>query len=241
MLNVHSIESFGAHEGPGLRLVVFLQKCNFKCLYCHNPDTIEYKLNKQMPTDQIIKMLEDGKPYYHPKGGITFSGGEPTLQAKDILEVFKIAKNLGYHTCLDSNGSILNDDVKELLKYTDLVLLDVKHIDKNKHFKLTGQYNTGPIKMAKYLSENNVNVWLRYVLVPGYSDDLEDVKNWCKTFANYQNIEKAEILPYHALGRYKYKPLNWEYKLDNVQPPSKELVEQVETIFKEYFNKVVVR
>lgn len=241
MLNYHSIETFGAHEGPGLRLVIFLQGCHFKCLYCHNPDTIDCKTNKTITTQEVIERLEQGRPYYGTRGGITFSGGEPTIQAKHILPVFKKAKELGFSTCLDSNGSILDDDIKELFKYTDLVLLDVKHIDEKKHLKLTSQSNKPTLQTAEYLEKNNVKMWLRYVLVPTYSDDPEDIENWCQTFTDYKNIERAEILPYHNLGEYKYKELGWDYKLKGIKPPDKEQISAAEDIFKQYFKTVVVR
>jgi len=241
MLNYHSIETFGAHEGPGLRLVIFLQGCQFKCLYCHNPDTIECKKNKEISGDEIIKRLENGREYYFPKGGITFSGGEPTLQSSEILSVFKKAKKLGFNTCLDSNGAILNESTKKLLEYTDLVLLDVKHIDNKKHKILTGASNKQTLKTAEYLEKNNIKMWLRYVLVPEFSDDINDVKKWCEHFRNYKNIEKAEILPYHALGEHKYEELSWEYKLKNIKPPTPEKISEVEKIFQKYFKKVVVR
>lgn len=241
MLNYHSIETFGAHEGPGLRLVVFLQGCQFKCLYCHNPDTIECKKNKEISAEEVIQRLENGREYYFPKGGITFSGGEPTLQSAEILEIFKQAKKLGYNTCLDSNGFILNEATKKLFEYTDLVLLDVKHIDSAKHKILTGQSNIQTLKTAEYLHEKNIKIWLRYVLVPNYSDNIDDVKKWCEHFTNYKNIEKAEILPYHNLGEHKYEELGWEYKLKGIKPPLSETVERVEKIFQKYFTKVIVR
>jgi pyruvate formate lyase activating enzyme len=241
MLNYHSIETFGAHEGPGIRLVIFLQGCSFKCLYCHNPDTIECKKNKEISRDEIIKKLENGRAYYFPKGGITFSGGEPTLQSSEILSVFKKAKELGFNTCLDTNGSILNESTKKLLEYTDLVLLDVKHIDNKKHKILTGVSNKQTLKTAEYLEKNNIKMWLRYVLVPEFSDDISDIKKWCEYFINYKNIEKVEILPYHTLGEHKYEELGWEYKLKNIKPPTPEKILEVEKIFKKYFKKVVIR
>lgn len=241
MLNVHSIETFGAHEGPGLRLVIFLQGCGYKCLYCHNPDTIQIKQNTLISGADILKRLEDGKPYYHPKGGLTFSGGEPTLQAAKILPVFKEAKARGFNTCLDSNGEVFTDKTKALYEYTDLVLLDIKQINNEKHKILTGQQNKKALKTAAYLRDIGVKVWLRYVLVPGYSDNKADIEQWCQHFTDYANIEKAEILPYHALGEHKYENLNMEYQLKGVQPPTDEKLAETEQIFKQYFNQVVVR
>jgi len=163
------------------------------------------------------------------------------LQSSEILSVFKKAKELGFNTCLDTNGSILNESTKKLLEYTDLVLLDVKHIDNKKHKILTGVSNKQTLKTAEYLEKNNIKMWLRYVLVPEFSDDISDIKKWCEYFINYKNIEKVEILPYHTLGEHKYEELGWEYKLKNIKPPTPEKILEVEKIFKKYFKKVVIR
>ncbi len=241
MFNFHSFETFGTQDGPGIRLVVFLQGCDFKCLYCHNPDTISCEMNKEINEDVIIEQLEKGKEFYKRGGGLTVSGGEPTIQAGSLIKLFQKAHSLGYHCCLDTNGSIFNDITKKLFLNTDLVLLDVKHIDERKHKIITGKSNKETLKTAKFLEENNIKMWLRYVLVPNFSDDLNDVENWAKHFTDYKNIERVEVLPYHTLGKHKYKELGWEYKLEGVEPPSAEKIKKVEKIFKKYLKKVVIR
>jgi len=234
MLNVHSIETFGTNEGPGIRLVVFVQGCGFNCVYCHNPDTIEMKENKLMSADDILKLLEKGRTYYAQNGGLTVSGGEPSLQAAYLTEVFKLAKANGFNTSLDTNGFIFNEDVKRLWEQTDLVLLDVKHIDNDWHIKVTGKPNTQTLKTAEYLENIGKKMWLRYVLVPGLTDQEEFLEQWAKHFMNYKNIERVEILPYHTLGVYKYKELGLKYNLEGVKTPSAEVVQKAKSIFEKY-------
>lgn len=240
MLKVHSYESMGTFDGPGLRLVVFLQGCNFKCLYCANPDTITLKGGTPTETEEIVKLAISQKAFFGKKGGVTVSGGEPTLQAKGLVELFKRLKEEGIHTCIDSNGSVYNDDVEELLNYVDLVLLDIKHFDVTLHKNLTEQPNTKTLEMAKRLEERGTKFWLRYVLVPGYTDQQEHMHAMGQFFANFQHIEKLEILPYHKLGMHKYEHLGMEYKLMNVKENSTDQLELAKSIFEKYFKLVVV-
>lgn len=242
-LYIHSIETFGAHEGPGLRLVVFLQGCNFACLYCHNPDTksLPCQDSKTISNEEILDILDKNKEYYK-NGGITVSGGEPTLQAKALSKLFLELKNNGYHTALDTNGSVFNDDVRELLDYTDLVLLDVKHINPEKHKQLTGRSNQKTLEFADYLEKTKKPFWLRYVLVPGLTDGEEDLRVWAKHFGSFESLQRVEILPYHTLGVYKYEQLGQKYCLKGVEPPKKEQVQKAKNIFEEYLgSKVFVR
>ncbi len=239
MLNYHSLETFGTHEGPGIRLVLFLQGCHFKCLYCHNPDTIDPKAGKPLEEKKVLELLEKGRGYYQSKGGLTVSGGEPCLQAKELTPLFKKVKENGFRTALDTNGYILTDDVKKLLEYTDLVLLDVKHIDNDWHKKITGRPNTSTLKTADYLREINKSTWLRYVLVPGYSDQPEFLEEWAKHFENYENVDRVEILPYHTLGAYKYKELGMKYELEGVKTPTPEEINRAKEIFGKYLGKKV--
>lgn len=238
MINIHSIETFGTHEGPGIRLVLFLQGCNFRCLYCHNPDTQPLHGGEKMGIKKILALLENEKNYFAGKGGLTVSGGEPTLQAKELIKIFEKVKERGFHTALDTNGSMLNEDVKKLYSLTDLVILDVKHIDNTWHKKITGCGNEGVLKSALYREESGKPMWLRYVLVPGYSDQARYIDEWGKYFHNYKSVERVEIIPYHTLGKHKYAPLGKEYKLKDVQSPTSEEVEKARGILEKYFNEV---
>lgn len=240
MIQVHSYESMGTFDGPGLRLVVFLQGCPFRCLYCANPDTIDVKGGTPTPPEDILQMAIDQKPFFGKKGGITFSGGEPTLQAEALIPLFKDLKANGIHICLDSNGGILNEKVKELLSLTDLVLLDIKEFDPERHKKLTGCSNVQTLRTAAWLEENERPFWLRYVLVPGYSDFEEDIRNLGKHLGHYKNIQRVEILPYHRLGVHKYEAMGWEYKMKEVKENTPEQLQQAERLFKEYFTTVIV-
>ncbi|MCI1683968.1 MAG: pyruvate formate-lyase-activating protein [Bacteroides sp.] len=240
MINVHSYESMGTFDGPGLRLVVFLQGCRFRCLYCANPDTIALNGGTPTPPEEILKMAVSQKPFFGKKGGITFSGGEPTLQAAALLPLFEELKANDIHICLDSNGGIWNDQVEKLLGLTDLVLLDVKEFNPERHFNLTGKSNEQTLQTAKWLEEHQHPFWLRYVLVPGYSDSEEDIRGLGEHFDSYKSIQRVEILPYHRLGVHKYEAMGWEYKLKEVKENTPEQLEQAQKLFNEYFQTVVV-
>jgi len=240
MLNVHSIESMGTYDGPGIRLVVFVQGCGFRCLYCANPDTISHKGGKQTETSELVKLADSQRPFFGKLGGVTVSGGEPILQAKGVSELFQALKKEDINTCIDTNGNAFNDDVKEMLEHTDLVLLDIKHIDPVKHKVLTERENATPLKFADYLQEKNIRTCLRYVLVPGYSDQEESLHDLGKHFANREHVERIEIQPYHQLGVHKYEHLDMEYKLEGVPENSPEQIEKAKTIFEQYFKEVIV-
>lgn len=240
MLKVHSYESMGTFDGPGLRLVVFLQGCNFACLYCANPDTITTKGGTPTDIEEIVGMAISQKAFFGKKGGVTISGGEPTLQAKWLIPLFKRLKEEGINTCIDSNGSFLNDDVKELLKYVDLVLLDIKHIDDDQHRKVTKQSNRKTLEFADYLKNNNIKVWLRYVLVPGLTNQDEWLAKLGQHFKDHPNIERLEILPYHTLGKHKYEHLNMKYELEGIPENTKEQLKHAKELLKPFFKKVVV-
>ena len=241
MIRVHSYESVGTYDGPGIRLVVFLQGCNFRCLYCANPDTIYAKgESKETAPEEILKMAVSQKPFFGKKGGITFSGGEPTFQAKALVPLFKMLKEAGIHICVDTNGSIWNEDVKELLSLADLVLLDVKQFNPNRHRILTERSNEQTLRTAAWLEENGKPFWLRYVLVQGYSAFKEDMEALGEHFKDYKQIERVEILPYHTLGVHKYEAMNMEYKLKNVEYNTPEQLEDAKNIFQKYFKTVYV-
>ncbi len=230
----------GTFDGPGLRLVVFLQGCPFRCLYCANPDTIEMKGGKATPMQEILDMAVSQKAFFGKRGGVTFSGGEPTVQAEELIPLVKALKAHGIHTCLDSNGGVWNKHVEELLSLVDLVLLDIKQIDPERHLTLTSRSNEQTLRTAAWLEEHNHPFWVRYVLVPGYSDAEEDIRTLGKRLGAYRNIERVEVLPYHRLGVHKYEAMGWEYKLEEVRENSPEQLKRAEALFKEYFPTVVV-
>ena len=239
MIRVHSYESLGTYDGPGIRLVVFLQGCNFRCLYCANPDTIDAKgESKETAPEDILKMAISQKPFFGKKGGITFSGGEPTFQAKALIPLFRMLKEAGIHICVDTNGGIWNEDVKELLSLADLVLLDIKEFNDARHKILTERSNAQTLKTAAWLEENQKPFWLRYVLVPGYSFFREDIEALGDHFKDYQSIQRIEILPYHTLGVHKYEAMNMEYKLKNVKQNTPEQLEEAKALFEKFFKTV---
>ena len=241
MIRIHSYESLGTYDGPGIRLVVFLQGCNFRCLYCANPDTIDAKgESKETAPEDILKMAISQKPFFGKKGGITFSGGEPTFQAKVLIPLFRMLKEAGIHICVDTNGGIWNEDVKELLSLADLVLLDIKEFNDARHKILTERSNAQTLKTAAWLEENQKPFWLRYVLVPGYSFFREDIEALGDHFKDYQSIQRIEILPYHTLGVHKYEAMNMEYKLKNVKQNTPEQLEEAKALFEKYFKTVYV-
>lgn len=229
---IHSIESFGTVDGPGIRFVIFMQGCTLKCKYCHNRDTWNTKSGTSTSVQELVKEILNYKSYMdNSGGGVTVSGGEPLLQAEFVTELFKKLKSLGIHTALDTAGSIpISDKIKELLKYTDLVLLDIKHIDDSKSINLTGFSNKNNLDFAKYLSNKKIPVWIRQVLVPGYTDDKFDLQELKKFIDTLENIEKVEILPYHNLGKFKWEEIGEKYELEDVVPPSYEDIKKAEQI-----------
>jgi pyruvate formate lyase activating enzyme len=240
-MKVHSIETFGTHEGPGIRLVIFTQGCHFRCLYCHNPDTQSLLGGTEMSVPILVKLAEKQKTYFGKEGGVTVSGGEPTIHAKELIKLFKALHKKNIHTALDTNGAFLDDDTKKLYAETDLLLLDIKHIDESKHQTLTGMSNENTLALAAYRESTGKPMWLRCVLVPGYSDDEADLVALGQHFKTYHSIERMEILPYHTLGAYKYEKLGRKNPLESVSMPSREMIEKTRAIFERYFKRVTVR
>lgn len=236
IIKVHSYESLGTYDGPGLRLVVFLQGCPFRCLYCANPDTISFEGGTPTDHNEILQKALSEKPFFGRRGGITFSGGEPTAQAEALVPLFRSLKDNGIHICIDSNGGIWNSNVETLLSLADLVLLDIKEFNPERHKSLTGCDNSRTLRTAAWLEEHNKPFWLRYVLVPGYSDFEEDIRALCAHFKDYRMIQKLEILPYHTLGSHKYESLGKEYALKDVPLNTPEQLERAKSIFEEYFD-----
>ena len=228
---VHSLESFGSVDGPGVRYVIFLSGCAMRCQFCHNPDTWKMGGGDEVTADEILKRALRFKPYWGKDGGITISGGEPLLQIDFVIELFKKAKELGINTCIDTAGNPFTKEdpffskFEELMKYTDLLLLDLKEINPTRHKDLTGFDNSNIIEMAKYLSEINKPVWIRHVLVPEHSDFDEDLDALGDFIDTLSNVDRVEILPYHTLGKFKWENLGIPYTLESISPPSAERIE----------------
>ena len=229
--HIHSTESFGAADGPGVRFIVFMQGCHMRCRYCHNPDTWKMDGGDEVTADEILKRALRFKPYWGKDGGITISGGEPLLQIDFVIELFKKAKELGINTCIDTAGNPFTKEepffskFEELMKYIDLLLLDLKEINPTRHKDLTGFDNSNIIEMAKYLSEINKPVWIRHVLVPEHSDFDEDLDALGDFIDTLSNVDRVEILPYHTLGKFKWENLGIPYTLESISPPSAERIE----------------
>lgn len=229
---IHSTESFGTVDGPGIRFVVFMQGCSLKCKYCHNRDTWDTNSGTTISVSELVKEVLKYKTYIdNSNGGVTVSGGEPLLQTEFVTEFFKELKKLNIHTALDTAGSLpISDKIKELLKYTDLVLLDIKHINNEKAINLTGISNKNNLEFAKYLSNINIPVWIRQVLIPGYTDDKFDLIKLKEFLNTLKNVEKVEILPYHDLGKFKWEKLGDKYELENVKFPTNEDIQKAKNL-----------
>ena len=230
---VHSIESFGTVDGPGIRFVLFLQGCHLKCKYCHNRDTWDINGGEEKTLEEIIEKIKNYKNYITISGGgVTVTGGEPLLQVKFLIELFKTLKKENIHTCIDTAGMVdITDDIKELLQYTDLVLLDIKHIDDEKCKNLVGVSNKKELEFARYLSDNNIKMWIRQVLVPGYTDDEKDLLKLKEFIGTLKTVEKVQILKYHSMGKYKWEKLGLKYSLEGVRDATAEDEERAKKIF----------
>lgn len=230
---IHSFESFGTVDGPGIRFVVFMQGCPMRCLYCHNPDTWGGG-GSSFTAEEVAENALKYKSYFTGGGGVTVSGGEPLLQAEFVTELFKILKARGVHTVLDTSGILFDPEnihkFDELLSVTDLVLLDIKHIDGNEHKKLTGHSNKNVLAFAKYLSDTGKPMWIRHVLVPVITDNDEYLRRLSEFISALKTVEKVEVLPYHNMGEVKYEKLGLDYPLKGTQPPSRERVLNAKSI-----------
>ena len=240
---VHSIESFGSVDGPGIRFIIFLSGCKMRCRYCHNPDTWTMKSDDMRSADELLQQALRFRAYWGKEGGITVSGGEALLQIDFMLELFEKAKALGINTCLDTAAQPFTREepffskFTKLMTLTDLVLLDLKHIDNQEHKKLTGWENNNVLDCARYLSQIQTPVWIRHVLVPNITDNdtyLHDLRDFIKTL---HNVKRIEVLPYHSMGAYKWQKLGLNYTLDHVDSPTRERVENAEKILLSALNK----
>lgn len=230
---VHSFESLGTVDGPGIRFVVFMQGCPMRCKYCHNPDTWEFSGGSKYTAEEVALRALRYKSYIK-NGGVTVSGGEPLMQIDFVTELFIVLKQNGIHTALDTSGIAFNKEntekVQNLLKYTDLVLLDIKHIDDAEHKKLTGLSNAYVLDFAKFLSDSGKDMWIRHVLVDGITDKDEYLHKLKDFISTLKTVKKVEVLPYHTMGEIKYNKLGLEYPLKGVNPPSKQRVENAKQI-----------
>ena len=233
---IHSIESFGSVDGPGIRFVIFMQGCHMRCQFCHNPDTWEMEAGEEKTADELLAQALRYKTYWGASGGITVSGGEPLLQIDFLIELFTKAKAKGVHLTIDTSGHPFTREepffskFNELMKVTDLVMLDIKQIDDAAHKTLTGWTNANILDMARYLSDMGKPIWIRHVLVPGGSDQDEFLKQLDTFIKTLKTVEKIEVLPYHTLGEYKWQELGMEYPLKGVEPPEKERIENAKKL-----------
>ncbi len=231
---IHSTESFGAADGPGLRYVIFVWGCRMRCRYCHNPDTWSAEGGEEFSADEVLKKALRYRNYWKKDGGITVSGGEPLLQIDFLTELFKKAKAEGVNTVIDTAGNPFTREepffskFNELMKYTDLLMLDIKEINPERHKALTGFDNANILDMARYLSDIKKPVWIRHVLVPGHTDFDEDLDALGEFIDSLQNVERVEVLPYHTLGKFKWENLGIKYTLEDVSPPTEERIKNAE-------------
>jgi pyruvate formate lyase activating enzyme len=225
---IHSIESMGLVDGPGVRTVVFFQGCKLRCAYCHNPDTWATEGGTEYTPEELLKKILRFKPYFERSGGgVTFSGGDPLLQPEFLLEMLQLCKEQGIHTTVDTSGYGLGS-YDEILKYTDLVLLDIKHVDDFGYKNLTGRSMHGLNQFLKALDRSNVKVWLRHVVVPGITEGKEHFERLKEIIKDIKNVEKLELLPYHTLGVQKYEKMNIPYRLEGVEPMDKQQTKGME-------------
>ena len=240
-LKVHSIESYGTHDGPGIRLVVFLQGCNLKCLYCQNADTIKKEGGKLIDLDEIVQRAVNMKTYFGKTGGVTISGGEPLLQSKNMIPLFRKLRAEGIHTNIDTNATVANLYAQELIsELADLVMFDVKHTTEDDFKQLTGKHGLQTaIKLITLREQSRKPYWLRYVLIPGYTNHPENLQWLVQQFSGNEYLERLEILPYHKLGQYKWEALGENYQLENVRENTPEEIEQAKALLEPHFKKVI--
>lgn len=232
---IHSLESFGTVDGPGIRFVTFLQGCPLRCAYCHNPDTwdikrdVRYELTPEELLAEVLKYKN-----FIAKGGVTVTGGEPLMQSAFVAEYFRLCKEEGLHTALDTSGIICTEESFRVLDYTDLVLLDIKTINPELHPRLTGVRPEAPLRFLDKLEERQIPTWIRHVIVPGLTDNDADLEALAAYISRYKTVQKAELLPYHTMGTFKYEELGLDYPLKNTEALSKERLDNAKKIFKQH-------
>jgi len=235
---IHSLESFGTVDGPGTRYVVFVQGCPMRCLYCHNPDTWAMTGGKMMDPEYIVEQYERNEPFYQNGGGLTVTGGEPLMQVDFLIDLFTLLKQKNVHTCIDTSGIAFKKDNTEwikkldkLLELTDLIMLDIKHIDPEEHKKLCSQPNDGILDFAEYVSEKGIELWIRHVVVPGITDNDEYLYKLGYFIGGLKSLKALDALPYHTMGKPKYDKLGMEYPLKDTPAMDKNvLIEKKQVI-----------
>lgn len=230
---VHSVETFGTLDGPGIRFVVFLQGCPLRCKYCHNPDTWGCREGKKMYSTEVVSDILKYKNYIKT-GGVTVSGGEPLLQSDFVAEILKLCHDNGIHTCIDTSGIVPVEACKKAVDEADLLLLDIKHIDTEKCKDVTGQGNENALRLLDYCQQHSKDVWIRYVLVTGLTDDKDDIEKMAQYLSGFSVVKKTELLPFHKMGEFKWKQLGLDYTLENTLEPTKDLINEVKNIFSRY-------
>lgn len=229
---IHSIETFGTVDGPGIRFVVFMQGCHLRCKYCHNRDTWDTCGGHIIALNELVQDIERYKNYFITSGGgVTISGGEPLLQVKFLISLFEKLKEKNIHTTIDTSGMVtITDDIKKLISLTDLFLLDIKHINDEKCKELVGFSNKNELEFARFLSNNNKPMWIRQVLIPGITDNEKDLLQLKNFIGSLNTVEKVEILPYHSLGKFKWADLGYKYELENISDASSDDVRRAKEI-----------
>ncbi|MCY6369674.1 pyruvate formate-lyase-activating protein [Clostridium ganghwense] len=227
---IHSFESMGLVDGPGIRNVVFFQGCPLRCLFCHNPDTWNFDEGIEISSEELINKIIKFKPYFKNNGGVTFSGGEPLMQPKFLLEMLKLCKKHNIHTTIDTSGCG-SGNYEEILKYTNLILLDIKHSTNDEFKTLTGVSMKNLIKFIEVINSSHTKVWIRHVIIPGITDSNKHLEKLKEIIKKIKNVEKIEFLPYHTLGIDKYKTLNYDFKLKNLEPMDKNKCKALEQTF----------
>ncbi|NLM74602.1 MAG: pyruvate formate lyase-activating protein [Clostridiaceae bacterium] len=235
---IHSIETCGTLDGPGIRYVIFFQGCPLRCKFCHNPDTWKVNCGKKYTTSNVVEDILKYKNFIK-SGGVTLSGGEPLLQADFAAEILRLCKKHRIHTAVDTSGAIPLNSCKHAVDEADLIMLDIKSIDTYKCRNLTGKGNEDALKLLDYLEHTGKEAWIRHVVVPGITEDYDDIEEMAKYLSKYKVISRVEILPFHKMGEYKWKELNLKYELEDTLPPEKESIEKIKNIVRKYNLEVV--
>ena len=236
---IHSVESCGTVDGPGIRFVIFTQGCPLRCLYCHNPDCRHLEDGKDITVEELVREVKKYRSYFQfSGGGVTISGGEPLMQPQFVQAICQRCQQLDIHTALDTSGYVNINIAKPVLEYVNLVLLDIKSYDPEIYKRVTGVSLEPTLNFARYLNQIKKPTWIRFVLVPNLTEPIHNVEGLAQFIANFDNVEKVEVLPFHKMGEYKWEKLGYDYQLKSTQPPSPELIKKVVNIFKSYGLKV---